>query len=146
MLTALAACELSDPYAMTEKSPAGLEQQKLTIHAGGEAHNFVVEIARSEDEQVTGLMFRQSLPPDRGMLFPYDPPKHASFWMRNTYIPLDLIFIAPGGKVARIEADAVPMSEDSMASDQPVEAVLELGGGRAKQIGLSPGDRIDWKR
>jgi uncharacterized membrane protein (UPF0127 family) len=141
----LTACQSEKSFTIEEKSMAGLAQQRLTIHAGGKAHEFIVEVAATPEEQANGLMHRQSLEPGKGMIFPYDPPQPASFWMRNTYIPLDLVFIAPGGTVQRIEANAVPFSEDPLASDGPVEAVLELAGGRAAEIGLQPGDRIDWK-
>lgn len=142
----MSACQPGESYKIEEKSVAGLEQQRLTIHAGGAEHRFIVEVARTLEEQATGLMHRQSLGPDRGMIFPYEPPQPASFWMRNTFIPLDLIFIAPGGTVQRVEANAVPLSEEPLASDGPVEAVLELAGGRAEQIGLKSGDHVDWKR
>lgn len=92
------------------------------------------------------MMYRQSLAPDRGMLFPYQPPQSVSFWMKDTFIPLDIIFIAPGGTIARIEKDAVPLSLEPIPSLGPVEAVLELAGGRASELGLEPGDRVAWQR
>ncbi len=84
-------------------------------------------------------MNRASLAPDRGMIFPYDPPQSVAFWMKNTLIPLDLIFIAPGGKIVRIEENAVPLSLDQIPSGGPVEAVLELAGGRSAELGLKAG-------
>jgi len=128
------------------KSPAGLDQAEVVVASGYREHRFIVEIARTPEEQARGLMERQSLASDRGMLFPYSPPQPVSFWMRNTMIPLDLIFIAPGGRIARIEADAVPFAEDQLQSGVPVEAVLELNGGQAAALGIKPGDEVRWPR
>jgi hypothetical protein len=90
-------------------------------------------------------MHRQSLAPDRGMLFPYEPPQNASFWMENTLIPLDLIFIRPDGTIARIADNAVPLSREMIPSLEPVSAVLEIAGGRAAERGTAPGDRVVWE-
>lgn len=128
------------------KSLAGLDQAEVVVASSGREHRFTVEIARTREEQARGLMERASLAPDRGMLFPYSPPQPVSFWMRNTLIPLDLIFIAPGGRIARIEADAVPFAEDPLQSGVPVEAVLELNGGQAAALGIKPGDEVRWPR
>ena len=91
-------------------------------------------------------MNRQSLAPDRGMLFPYTPPQPVAFWMKNTLIPLDMIFIEPGGRILRIGANTVPLSLDPVGSGEPVEAVLELAGGRSAELGIGPGDRVEWQR
>ena len=91
-----------------------------------------------------GLMNRQSLAPDRGMIFPYDPPRPASFWMKDTLIPLDIIFIAPGGRIHRIEANTVPLSLEPVVSTEPVEAVLEVAGGRSAELGIAAGDQVEW--
>ena len=103
---------------------------------------FQVEVARSFAEQEKGLMFRTYMGADEGMLFPMEPPRNAAFWMKNTVIPLDIIFIGPDNRVINVAADAVPYSEESIPSAGPTKAVLELPGGRAAQIGLMPGDRI----
>lgn len=117
----------------------------LTITtAQGRTHRFIVEVARTPEEQSYGMMNRQSLAPDRGMIFPYDPPRPVAFWMRNTLIPLDMVFIAPGGRIARIEANTVPLSLDPVASGEPVVAVLEIAGGRAAELGIGAGDRVEW--
>ena len=130
--------------AVAERSPAGLEQVPLTIQSRSGKHRFTVEVARTPEQQAQGLMHRQSLAPDRGMLFPYDPPQNASFWMKNTLIPLDMIFIRPDGTIARIEANTVPLSLDPVSSGEPVGAVLELAGGRAGELGIAANDRVDW--
>jgi uncharacterized membrane protein (UPF0127 family) len=118
----------------------------LTIRSGSRSHKFTVEVARTAQEQATGLMNRQSLAPDRGMIFPYDPPQPASFWMRNTLIPLDMIFIRADGTIARIVENTVPLSLEPVPSLEPVAAVLELAGGRSSQLGIKAGDRVDWTR
>ena len=98
--------------APLERSPAGLEQVPLTINSANGKHRFTVEVARTPEEQAQGLMFRKSVPPDRGMIFPYDPPVQVSFWMKNTLVPLDMVFIGPDGKIGRIAANTTPMSLD----------------------------------
>jgi len=91
-------------------------------------------------------MFRQALGPAQGMIFPYDPPQPASFWMKNTLIPLDMIFVRADGTIARIEANAVPLSLDPVPAGEPVAAVLEIAGGRSAELGIGPGDKVDWPR
>ena len=126
-----------------ERSEAGLEQVPLTIKSSTGTHRFIAEVARTPDEQQRGMMFRESLAPDRGMIFPYDPPQPASFWMENTLIPLDMIFIRADGTIARI-ATAEPLSQELVPSGEPVAAVLEIAGGRAAQLGIKAGDRVEW--
>ena len=91
-----------------------------------------------------GLMFRNKLAPDRGMIFPFETPRVASFWMRNTLIPLDMIFVRADGSIANIEANTVPYSEEPVMSAGPVDAVLEIAGGRSAELGLKPGDKVEW--
>ena len=91
-------------------------------------------------------MFRDTLAPDRGMIFPFPKPVDATFWMKNTLIPLDLIFIRGDGRIANIGAKAVPMSTAIIASEGLVTAVLEIPGGRAAELGIRPGDRVRWTR
>lgn len=132
------------PATVTSTAPSGLDLVTLTIHSGGRSHVFRVEVARTADQQEQGLMNRRTLAPDAGMLFPFDPPRPASFWMRNTLIPLDMIFIRPDGAIARIAANTVPLSETPVAVAEPVTAVLELRGGRAAALGIREGDRVSW--
>ena len=126
------------------QSPAGLDQVPLTISSNGRQHRFTVEVARTPEEQAMGLMYRNSLAPDRGMIFPFDSPRPASFWMRNTLIPLDMIFVRQDGSIANIAANTVPYSEEPVTSDGPVAAVLEIPGGRAAELGIKPGDTVKW--
>ena len=130
--------------APPERSAAGLEQVALTITSGKSTHRFTVEVARTDEEQARGLMFRQSLAPDRGMIFPYDPPQPVGFWMKNTLIPLDMIFIREDGTIARIAENTVPLSLDMVPSVEPVVAVLEIAGGRSAALGIRPDDKVDW--
>ena len=146
MLAVPAACQPAASPVALERSAAGLEQVPLTIASGGKSHRFTVEVARSLEQQQTGMMNRNSLAPDRGMIFPYDPPQPVAFWMKNTLIPLDMVFISPGGKILRIEDSAVPLSLDQVPSGGPIEAVLELAGGRSAELGIKPGDQVDWPR
>jgi uncharacterized membrane protein (UPF0127 family) len=117
----------------------------LTVRTPKGSHRFTVEVARSPDEQAQGLMFRRSLAPDRGMIFPYDPPQPVAFWMRNTLIPLDMIFIRADGHIARI-ATAKPLDETPVPAGEPVAAVLEIAGGRSAELGISEGDIVEWPR
>ncbi len=118
----------------------------LTITtAKGQTHKFTVEVASTPEQQSYGLMNRQSMAPDHGMIFPYQPAQPVAFWMKNTLIPLDMIFISPGGRILRIAENAVPLSLEPVGSGDVVEAVLELNGGRSAQLGISAGDQVSWK-
>lgn len=123
---------------------SGLKVVPLTITQAGKVHRFKVEVAATPAEQQKGMMFRTRMGADEGMVFPFPQPREASFWMRNTVIPLDLIFVAPDGRIANIAANAVPYSESHLTSAGPVKAVLELNGGRAAELGIVAGDRVEW--
>jgi len=146
LASTVAACAPSSPppALLAERSAAGLQQMTLDIRSGSKVHRFVVEIARSPQEQETGLMNRPSLAPDRGMIFPYDPPQPVAFWMKNTLIPLDMIFIRADGSIAQIAANTVPLSLEPVPSAEPIAAVLEIAGGRSAELGIHAGDRVDW--
>jgi uncharacterized membrane protein (UPF0127 family) len=123
-----------------------LEQVPLTIQSASGTHRFTVEVAETPEQQAQGLMNRQSLGPDRGMIFPRNPPGDASFWMKNTLIPLDIIFIRADGTIARIAENTVPLSLDPVPSLEPVVAVLEIPGGRSAELGVKAGDKVSWKQ
>jgi uncharacterized protein len=144
----LASCSPNQAAAPTalERSPAGLEQVPLTVHSKGKQHQFVVEVAKTPEEQGRGLMFRQSLAPDRGMIFPMEPPVQASFYMKNTLIPLDIIFIRTDGTITNIAENTVPLSLDPVMALETVGAVLEIPGGRAAELGITAGDKVVWPR
>lgn len=123
---------------------SGLPVVPLKVTSGSKVHQFRVELARTPQEQAKGLMFRTEMGVDEGMIFPFDPPRGASFWMRNTVIPLDLIFVAPDGRISNIAANAIPYDETPLTSIGEARAVLELNGGRAAELGIKPGDRVEW--
>ncbi|HWU93068.1 MAG TPA: DUF192 domain-containing protein [Sphingomicrobium sp.] len=116
----------------------------LTIHSANGDHRFTVEVAATPQEQETGLMFRRSVAPNHGMIFPYDPPVVASFWMKNTLVPLDIVFIGVDHRIAYVAANAKPLSLDSISGGVDVSGVLELRGGRAAELGITKGDRVSW--
>ena len=89
-------------------------------------------------------MFRTALAPQRGMIFPYDPPQNVSFWMKNTLIPLDMIFIREDHRIARIAGNVTPRSLDTVPAGEPVIAVLEIAGGRSNELGIKVGDTVEW--
>lgn len=134
----------STQAALSAHPVSGLPVVPLRIRHGSKTFTIRVEVARSPQEQAKGLMFRTTMGADEGMIFPFDPPRGASFWMRNTVIPLDLLFIAPDGRISNIAANAVPYDETPLQSIGPARAVLELNGGRAAQLGIVPGDRVEW--
>jgi uncharacterized membrane protein (UPF0127 family) len=123
---------------------SGLPVIPLTVKAKNGKHAFRVELARTEQEQAKGLMFRTAMGKDEGMIFPMVPPRTASFWMRNTVIPLDLIFVGEDHKILNVAANAVPYDETPLFSAGKSIAVLELNGGRAAQLGIGPGDKVEW--
>ncbi len=123
---------------------AGLSRIAVEVRTAKGQHRYTVEVAGTAAAQQTGMMFRDRVPSGTGMLFPMDPPRPAAFWMHNTYVALDIIFIGADGRVRNIAADATPMSLELRHSDGPVAAVLELAGGEAARIGLKPGDRVRW--
>lgn len=123
---------------------AGLPRIMVRVETARGRFPYRVEVAGTPAAQQTGMMFRTEVPAGTGMLFPMDPPREAAFWMHNTFVPLDIIFIGADGRVRNIAANAVPMSRELRASDGPVAAVLELAGGEAARIGLRPGDRVRW--
>jgi uncharacterized membrane protein (UPF0127 family) len=125
-----------------EAEPAAQSTEKLDIVTTAGVVTLDVEIADTPARQALGLMYRTELPERRGMLFTHTPPRETSMWMRNTYIPLDMVFIRSDGTVHRIEAMTEPHSEDIIASNGPVAAVLEIAGGAAKRLGLKPGDKV----
>jgi uncharacterized membrane protein (UPF0127 family) len=128
---------LTSPAA---RAQAGLERLEITTASG--PHAFQVEIANNGASREKGLMFRRFMPAERGMLFEFERSEPVAFWMKNTYIPLDMVFIARDGTVTHVAADAEPLSEAIVPSGGPCIAVLELNGGEAAKIGLREGDKV----
>lgn len=121
----------------------------VTIQTADGPRNLTVEVADTEEEQTRGLMYRSQLSPDGGLLVaPYPPdggePRSVDFWTKNVPIPIDFIFIRKDGTIARIAENAVPLSEERIPSGEPVAAILEINGGRAAELGISPGDTVSW--
>ena len=152
VVAALAACspmsadagQKAAATAPARHPASGLAVVPLTIASANARHAFRVEIARSGEEQAKGLMFRTAMGANEGMIFPMEPARQASFWMKNTVISLDLVFIGPDKRIESIATNAVPYSLSPLSSKGSVSAVLELNGGRATQLGLAPGDRVAW--
>ena len=117
-------------------------QADLVVDLGGRTHEFRVWVAATEPRRQQGLMWVRALKPHHGMLFVFAAPQLASFWMKNTLIPLDMLFIAPDGRVIRVAANTTPRSLAPVASLGVVRAVLELRGGEAARRGIGPGARI----
>jgi uncharacterized membrane protein (UPF0127 family) len=120
--------------------PAGLQTLEIVAKSG--VHVFSVEIADTEPEREKGLMFRKELPEGQGMLFDFHREQEVGFWMKNTYIPLDMIFIQGDGRILRIAENTEPLSTRIIPSGGPVRAVLEVIGGTARKLGIAPGDRV----
>jgi uncharacterized membrane protein (UPF0127 family) len=114
----------------------------LSIDTAKGTRQFSIEIARDEAHREQGLMFRQSMPEDAGMLFLFGQAQITDFWMKNTLIPLDMLFVGADGHIVNIYKRAVPMSEAIIASAGPVVAVIELNGGAADKFGIKPGDLV----
>lgn len=147
MLAALVAVlpgGIADPAA-AQRPGQGFERAKLTIRTrAGVAHHFQVEIARTAQQQALGLMFRRRLAPEAGMLFLQQRPKTARMWMKNTYIPLDMLFVAADGRIVDMKLRTVPGSLAVIASRKPVIAVLELNAGTVSRLGIEKGDRLEY--
>ena len=118
------------------------KRSSLTIVAGGRDLKFEVDLATNDAERSHGLMFRKQLGAYEGMLFDFYQEMPVSFWMKNTLIPLDMVFIAADGTVKHVHANAVPLSTETVPSRFPVRAVLEINGGSAALLGIKPGDKV----
>ena len=155
-LAATALLIACSPQPAAEASPAaeattesvhpvsGLKVIPLTVTGQGGTHTFRVELAETPEAQRKGLMFRTELPDDEGMIFPYDGTTAQSFWMKNTPLPLDIIYVGPDGRISNIAAMTEPYSLEPVYSVGPVLGVLELRGGLAAELGIEPGDKVEW--
>ena len=125
------------------QSAHAMRRETLKLITAQGTHTIDVEVTETPAEKAQGLMFRTRLADTSGMLFFYDTPQEITMWMRNTYIPLDMVFIRADGVVHRIEARTEPLSENIVASRGDVTACLELAGGAAERLGLKPGDKVE---
>ena len=138
MAVALTPVLVQPAAAQTVTFPRGT----LFIDTPFTTERFEIEIARTETQRSRGLMYRGELAPDAGMLFLFDPVRQANMWMRNTFVPLDMLFIAPDGRITGITANTIPLSDAVIWSVVPVRAVLELPAGTAARRGIMPGDAV----
>lgn len=128
--------------ALAVTAPRAADEATLEIVTKNGVHVFSIEMARTDEERQKGLMFRKELPEGRGMLFDFKPDQEVAMWMRNTYIPLDMLFINADGTIRRIAENTEPLSERTISSGGPVRGVLEVIGGTAKKLGIAPGDKV----
>jgi hypothetical protein len=119
------------------------DEVRILAPDGSERARYMVSIADEPAERDRGLMFVEHMPAGEGMLFLFEEPSEVGFWMRNTLIPLDLLFIEGSGRVARVHADAVPHDETPIWSGSPVNRVLEINAGETGRNGVMPGDLVD---
>lgn len=136
----LAATLMLSFVAAHARAEAALEHLQIVTASG--AHDFQVEVARTSRQRARGLMFRRSMPQDHGMLFDFGVETPVSMWMKNTYIPLDMVFVSRKGVVTSVATDTTPFSEAVISSGKPAFAVIELNAGAARRIGLAPGDVV----
>lgn len=122
------------------------DEGKLVLHTATGDHAFNVEVVDTNETRAQGLMYRTELADDTGMLFDFKQEREVSFWMMNTFIPLDMIFVDAAGVVKNVHVNAIPHDVTSIPSDGPVQFVLEIPGGRSVDIGLKAGDRMDHPR
>jgi uncharacterized protein len=143
-MTRLAAATLVACWALLAALPAARAagQDTIEIVTRTGVHAFSVELATNTAERAVGLMYRKELPEGRGMLFDFHDEQPVQFWMHNTYISLDMIFIASDGRVVRVAENAKPMSDELIPSGRPVRAVLEVIAGTARKFGIAAGDRV----
>ena len=139
--TATAPAPVAETSGLSE---AGLRLMEVTIVSGETRHKFKTELAASQEEQAKGMMFRTEMGDDEGMLFPSYTPQFRSFWMKNTPLPLDIIFIGPNKRISNIEA-GVPYSLDSVTSRGMSIAVFEIRGGLSEELGIGPGDMVEFE-
>ena len=128
------------------QSPLGATFEKSALEIVGQSgrHAFTVELAVEPAQTSQGLMYRRAMKPDSGMLFDFgEPPRRASMWMKNTFLPLDMLFIKPDGVIESIAQRTVPQSLVAISSRGPVRGVLELNGGTVSRLGIKPGDRVE---
>lgn len=122
------------------------DDSRLVVNSASGAHAFTVEVVDTPETRAQGLMYVMELAPDAGMLFDFKEERVVSFWMRNTFIPLDMIFITADGVVKNVHVNARPHDTTSIPSDGPVQYVLEIPGGRSVELGIEAGDTVEHAR
>lgn len=129
------------PAAASTCPNTGLRTTRVAFETAKGRFTYRVEIAATQDEQACGMMFREKMPRDTGMSFPMSPPRATGFWMENTALPLDIIFVSPAGRVLNVRRGQ-PYSREVLNSAGATAEVIELAAGEAERIGLKPGDRV----
>jgi hypothetical protein len=147
VLAGLAAGACKNSAGQRQTATAGPEAPSSTVvvDTGARQITFRVELARTEPEREKGLMFREKLAPDAGMLFLFERPSVQTFWMKNTLIPLDMIFIGSDHAVVGVVANAEPLTLTARTVGEPSQYVLEIGGGLAARVGIRAGDRVEFR-
>lgn len=133
-------------FLLAQSGRAGASEDTLLIKSGAASHAFTIELVDTDETRAQGLMNRQYLAPDAGMLFDFHTERPVSFWMMNTFIPLDMLFIRANGEIARIHANAIPHDRTPIPSGGPVRFVLEIPGGRAAELSIVEGDTVEHPR
>jgi hypothetical protein len=134
----------AQPPMVAPAAAGGIEASALVVVTGaGNRFRFAVELARTPEERAQGLQGRKTLAAESGMLFQFAPPQPVSMWMKNTYVSLDMIFIAGDGRIVHVARDTEPLSLRMIESPGPVAAVLELKAGTTARLGIRPGDRVE---
>lgn len=129
-------------FGFVRFSALAADMQTLEIATSNGVHSFSVEVMTNDADRAKGLMFRRELPDGQGMLFDFQREQDIAMWMKNTYIPLDMIFIRGDGTIRRIAENTTPLSEVTIPSGGPIRGVLEVIGGTARKFGIKPGDRV----
>ncbi len=132
--------------AMSVPLAAIADESQLVIKSESGEHTFTVDVVDTNESRAKGLMFVEELAPDAGMLFDFKAERQVAFWMKNTLIPLDMLFIKADGTISNIHVNAIPHDETSIPSDGPVQYVLEIPGGRSAELGIEAGDTIEHDR
>ena len=138
-LLAIGACAW---FSIPALALPALPVETISVDTKSGPHSFTVEVAADDESRERGLMFREKMAPDAGMLFDFRTPQPVSFWMENTVLPLDMLFVRADGTIARIKANATPYSRENIPSGEPVQLVIELNGGRAAALGIEEGARV----
>ncbi|CTQ50778.1 DUF192 domain-containing protein [Jannaschia donghaensis] len=142
LIGALTALLLLPGVAGAKTTSPICDENRVEVRGDFGSVRFKVELAMTPQEQAQGLMFRESLPRMAGMLFVYPRESSVSFWMRNTLIPLDMIFVDQTGTIVRVHSEAIPLDETPIPAGAPTLAVLEINGGLAARLGIDAGDQL----
>ena len=127
---------------LTPTAALALPVETITIDTKAGPHSFSMEVAADDESREKGLMYRKEMAPDAGMLFDFHTPQLVSFWMENTVLPLDMLFVRADGTIARIKANATPYSRENIPSGEPIQLVIELNAGRAAALGITEGAKV----